>query len=450
MSENLYTEYKSSFSDAVIETLVAFANSKGGRVLIGVDDNGKPVKNFLIHEETVQQWLNEIKNKTQPSIIPDAETDEIEGKEIVILSIKEFPVKPVSFRGRYYKRVQNSNHQLNLSEISNMHLSTFNASWDSYSTNDYTLESISLDKVNAFIEKSNVLKEFPLQDDPLTVLYKFELIKEPKISNACHLLFSKNDVFQATIELGRFATPTSIKDGLTLRSDLFKEVEEVMNFIRKHINKEYIITGNPQREERWEYPLNAIREIVINMIVHRDYMHYGDSSVKVFDDHIEFFNPGPLPESISIEQLVQGDYTSQARNKKIAFVFKEAGIIEKYGSGIKRIKNGFVDYDLEVPKFENFQHGFRVIAFSKTVLKTVEKTVLKTVQETVLKTVEKTDIQILNLIKNNPKIIIKDIQEATGLSRRGVQWQIQKLKEQNIIKRIGPDKGGHWEVKTKK
>lgn len=446
MPENLHTEYKSSFGDSVIETLVAFANSKGGQVFVGVDDDGKPVKNFSIREETVQQWINEIKNKTQPSIIPDAETVETDGHEAVVFSIKEFPVKPVSFKGRYYKRIQNSNHQLSLSEISNMHLQSFNTSWDSYATNEYTLEGVSLDKVNAFIEKSNGFKEFPLQDDPLTVLYKFELIKEPKITNACHLLFSKNDVFQATIELGRFSTPTSIKDGLTLRSDLFKEVDDVMNFIRKHINKEYIITGNPQREERWEYPLNAIREIIVNMIVHRDYMHYGDSSVKIFDDHIEFFNPGSLPESISIEQLVQGDYTSQARNKKVAFVFKEAGIIEKYGSGIKRIKNGFIDYGLEVPKFENFQHGFRVIAFSKTVLKTVQETVLKTV----LKIVEKSDIQILNLIKNNPKIIIKDIQEATGLSRRGVQWQIQKLKERDIIKRVGPDKGGHWEVKTEK
>ena len=87
-----------------------------------------------------------------------------------------------------------------------------------------------------------------------------------------------------------------------------------------------------------------------------------------------------------------------------------------------------------MPKFENFQHGFRVIAFSKTALKTVEKT----------------DTQILNLIRVNPKITTKSIQETTGLTRRGIEWQIQKLKEQNIIKRIGPDKGGHWEVKTKK
>ncbi|MCF0054194.1 RNA-binding domain-containing protein [Dyadobacter sp. CY356] len=446
MSENSNTEYKSSFSDAVIETLVAFANTKGGQIFIGLNDDGLPVKNFVIREETVQQWLNEIKHKTQPSVIPDSESVDIDGNEVVVLSIKEFPVKPVSFRGRYFKRVQNSNHQLNLGEISDMHLKTFNTSWDSYATNDYKLDDISLEKVSTFIEKSNLLKESPLQDDPLTVLYKFELIKESKIANACHLLFAKNDVFLATIELGRFSAPTLIKDGLTLRSDLFSQIEDVLTFIKKHINKEYIITGNPQREERWEYPLNAIREIIINMIVHRDYMHYGDSSVKVFDNYIEFFNPGPLPQSISIEQLLSGDYTSQARNKKVSSIFKESGVIEKYGSGIKRIQNAFLSYGLEAPVFENFQHGFRVIVATKTVHKTVLKTVEKTVEETVEKTVEKTDEIIINLIKSDSRITTKTIQQITGLSRRGIEWQIQKLKEQKIINRIGPDKGGYWEI----
>ncbi|WP_177197009.1 RNA-binding domain-containing protein [Dyadobacter koreensis] len=442
MSENSNTEYKSSFSDAVIETLVAFANTKGGQIFIGLNDEGEPVKNFVIREETVQQWLNEIKHKTQPSVIPDSETVEIDGNEVVVLSIKEFPVKPVSFRGRYFKRVQNSNHQLNLGEISDMHLKTFNTSWDSYATNDYKLDDISLEKVSSFIDKSNLLKESPIQDDPLTVLYKFELIKESKIVNACHLLFAKNDLFLATIELGRFSAPTLIKDGLTLRSDLFSQIEDVLTFVKKHINKEYIITGNPQREERWEYPLNAIREIIINMIVHRDYMHYGDSSVKVFDHYIEFFNPGPLPQSISIEQLLSGDYTSQARNKKVSSIFKEAGVIEKYGSGIKRIQNAFLSYGLDAPVFENFQHGFRVTVSTQT----VEKTVEKTVEETVEKTVEKTEEIILNLIKSDSRITTKAIQQITGLSRRGIEWQIQKLKDQKIINRIGPDKGGHWEI----
>ena len=148
MKENVHIEFKSSFNDAVIESLVAFANANGGKVLIGVDSKGLPLKNFMIGDETVQQWINEIKNKTQPAIIPDAVFVNFNAGKAVELSIKEFPVKPVSFKGRYYKRVNNSNHLLSLTEIADLHLKTFNNSWDSYVTNDYNLNDISLDKVN--------------------------------------------------------------------------------------------------------------------------------------------------------------------------------------------------------------------------------------------------------------------------------------------------------------
>jgi ATP-dependent DNA helicase RecG len=305
----------------------------------------------------------------------------------VELSIKEFPVMPVSFKGRYYKRVNNSNHLLSLTEIADMHLKTFNNSWDSYATNDYTFDDISIDKVTLFIENCNKLRDTKIEDDPFTVLNKFELLRESKIVNACHLLFAKGEVFKATIELGRFASPILIKDALTLRTDLFSEVEAVFNFIKKHLNKSFIITGNTQREERWQYPLDAIREIIVNMIVHRDYMHHGDSSIKIYDNSIEFFNPGNLPDTITIQQLVQGNYVSQTRNKKLAAMFKEAGFIEKYGSGIKRIQQQFIAYGLQPPLFENFQHGFRVLVFANEYL--IEKVVDNVVNDVVDNVVEK-------------------------------------------------------------
>jgi len=105
IKENQHIEFKSKFNEDVIETLVAFANSKGGRVFVGLDDSGSPVKNFTIAKETVQQWINEIKTKTQPQLIADGEIIEIEGKEIVELSIQEYPIKPVATCGKYYKRI---------------------------------------------------------------------------------------------------------------------------------------------------------------------------------------------------------------------------------------------------------------------------------------------------------------------------------------------------------
>ncbi len=153
---------------------------------------------------------------------------------------------------------------------------------------------------------------------------------------------------------------------LTAKGDLFSEVEGVMDFIKKHMNKAYIITGRPQREERWDYPLDAIREIVINAIIHRDYTSTADSIIKVFDDKIQFFNPGGLPEGITIEKLLKGNYIPSARNKKVAEVFKAAGLIERYGSGINRILNAFKDYGLPPPEFKEMVPGFMVTVYKKT------------------------------------------------------------------------------------
>ncbi|MFH1654844.1 MAG: RNA-binding domain-containing protein [Pseudomonadota bacterium] len=263
-------EFKLNFGNEVIETLVAFANAKGGSVVIGVNDKGK-VEGVKIGKETVQNWINEIKNKTNPSIIPDVDVKKRGGKLIAVINTIEYPIKPVAFRGRYYKRVKNSNHLLNINEVVNMHLKTFNSSWDYYEDSNHTINDISLDKVVLFIERANRNREYPITDDPITFLKKYELLRDKKISKACFLLFMKEWSILSTIELGRFQTETLIKDGTTVRTDVLSEVDEVMHFITKHINKAYVITGKPQRDEVWDYPLDALRELVINMVVHRDY-----------------------------------------------------------------------------------------------------------------------------------------------------------------------------------
>lgn len=441
LKEDLQTEFKSSFGDGVIESLCAFANTHGGRVLIGISDDGKPVSGFFTGDETLQKWINEVKNKTRPSVIPDTRTIKIENKEVIELSVKEFPVKPVAFKGRYLKRVNNANHQLPLSEIADLHLRSFNTSWDSYINPGRDLNTLSLDKVNQFISHCNEGKLHAITDDPLTVLSKYELIRGAQVTNAGFLMFACNDVFQATIELGRFSTPTSIKDGHTVRSDLFSEVELVLDFIRKHINKSYIITGNPRREEQWQYPMDAIREIVINMIVHRDYMDSGDSSVKIYDDHIEFYNPGKLPDSISIEKLLKGDYSSWTRNRKIAAIFKEAQFIEKYGSGIKRIREGFNAHGLVPPVFENFQQGFRVIVHSKEPDDGVSGAVNGGVNGAVSGGVN----LLLDLIEKHPGQKVPFFVTQTSIPGRTVQRWITKLKKENRVEfRGAPKTGGYW------
>ncbi len=161
-SENMTVEFKASFTDDVILALTAFANAKGGSVYVGVEDNGN-VKGVEIAKETISNWINTIKSKTTPSIIPDVEIIEIESKHIAVLQISEYPIKPVSFRDRYYKRVGNSNHQLDAIEITNLNLQSLQVSWDSYPKHSATIDDIDLSKVEKFIDKVNSKGRFRLE-----------------------------------------------------------------------------------------------------------------------------------------------------------------------------------------------------------------------------------------------------------------------------------------------
>jgi ATP-dependent DNA helicase RecG len=124
-------EFKSSFNNELIETLVAFTNTRGGKVIVGITPK-KEIKGATLNAESVQNWINEIKSKTEPSILPSVETLTVKDKELVVFQIQEFPIKPVSFRGRYYVRNKNSNHQLGVDEIVELRLESLNLSFDSF------------------------------------------------------------------------------------------------------------------------------------------------------------------------------------------------------------------------------------------------------------------------------------------------------------------------------
>jgi len=127
--ESQAVEFKSSFSKEVIESVVAFANARGGSVVIGISDPGKVV-GLTITAETIKNIINQIKQNTQPQIIVDIDEYEISGKTVLVINTHEQPIKPIAYRNRYYKRVKNSNHQMSLDEIVNEHLKTINSSWD--------------------------------------------------------------------------------------------------------------------------------------------------------------------------------------------------------------------------------------------------------------------------------------------------------------------------------
>ena len=144
-------------------------------------------------------------------------------------------------RGKYFKRVANSNHLLSISDVVNLHLQSFNTSWDYHVNNQFNINDISLDKVQSTIE---IIKQTgtKINDDPLTFLIKNDLLRNGQLTNAAYLLFTERDTVLTTIELGRFQTNIIIKDSTRTKSDILSQIDQVMDFVKKHINKEVIIT----------------------------------------------------------------------------------------------------------------------------------------------------------------------------------------------------------------
>jgi ATP-dependent DNA helicase RecG len=441
--ESQTVEFKTSFSEEVIISLVAFSNAKGGTVYVGVADNGEAI-GVNVGKETIQNYINEIKNKTATALIPDAEILNIDGKSIVALTISENPIKPVAFKGRFYKRIKNSNHLLSVTEVVNLHLQSINSSWDAHPDPIHSLDEISLDKVQQSIEKLKLGGQ-TINESPLAFLLKSDLIRNEKPTNAAYLLFKANNTsIGTTIELGRFQNEITIKDTSRTKSDIITQVNEVLDFVKKHINLEVIITGEAQNIQKWQYPMEAIREIVLNMIIHRDYCAAADSVVKIFNNKIEFFNPGTLTDGLTIEKLLANDYKSTPRNKVIAEFFKNLGLIEKYGSGIGRIINYFKEENLPLPEFRLQSGGFLVTVFASEIIKDANK--LENVPENVP---ENRLATILNLIDANNKISMEEMAKKLNVNQKTIKRDISKLKAKGLLERIGADKGGYWKISKK-
>ena len=167
--------------------------------------------------------------------------------------------------------------------------------------------------------------------------------------------------------------------------------------------------------------------------------------MKIFDNRIEFYNPGKLPDSITVEDLLSNNYKSTPRNKLMADFFKSLGLIEKYGSGIQRIVEYLNRWELPQPEFRNISDGFMVTIFSNQKEKKVGGKVGGKVGEKLTENQEK----IVCRMQENPHITAQLLSTKVGISVRKIESNIQKLKEYGIIKRVGPAKGGHWKITHK-
>lgn len=371
--ENQQVEFKTHFNRETIETLVAFANAEGGEVVLGVTDGGKII-GIESNPESIQNWINEVKMKTEPSLLVDAAVANNDGKSVVVLSVPEYPVKPISMQGRYFKRVNNSNHLLSATEIVNLSLLSLQMSWDSFPAHGKTIKDLNINAIKSFIKKVNDNGRLKLNGKSwLENLVKLKLVNDNQPTNAAYLLFGKGNIGY-NVHAGRFKTPSFIIDDKMMNGNLFAVADETMRYLMSQIKVAYEITGiTTQRTEIFEYPLPALREIVLNTIIHRDYTSPMDVQIKVFDNQITFFSPGELYGKQTVKALKTDNYQAYTRNKLIAEAFYLTGDIEKYGTGYTRIRSEISSYPTMRFEFEERPSAW-LVTIGYYVQKTTEKT----------------------------------------------------------------------------
>ena len=434
LGESQTLEFKTSFERETIETLVAFANTQGGVVIVGVADDGA-VQGVTLGKETLNNWLVQIKSATSPSIIPDIVASETEGKTVVLLSVDEYPVKPVHTRGKYFKRFAASNHQLALSEITNLYMQSLQLSWDSYEAPRNSLDALSLAKIEKFIEQVNLGGRFSLDNSPLLALEKLKYIVNNRPTWAALLLFAEEPL-RHHIHIGRFKTPVMIIDDRQITGTLFEAVEQAMKFIVSHINVAFIINGSLQRKERFAYPLPALREALLNAIVHRDYTNPSDILVKIFDDRITIFSPGNLFGGLTVDDLATDHYQSRLRNKLVAEAFYLTKNIEKYGSGFIRIRKELETYPEIAFTIEEIGHGV-LVSFVR--------------DEGVSGGVSGGVNQLHQSIKENPGLRVPELSAKMHVPVKTLErWVKQLRKQKKIVFKGAPKTGGYYTVDDEK
>ncbi len=218
-----------------------------------------------------------------------------------------------------------------------------------------------------------------------------------------------------------------------IRSTLFDAVEESIKYIVSHLKVAFEFTGEIQRNEIFEYPLSAVRELVLNAVVHRDYTNPGDIQIKIFDNAITLFNPGNLYDGLTVEQLKKDNYQSRIRNKLIAEAFYLTKDIEKYGSGYIRVRKEIATYPTMKFEYEELGNGYLVT------LRYEEQKISGGVSEGVEQTYE--------LIKNNAGKRAPFLAQELNTSTKNIERWVKQLRDENKVEFRGAPKTGGYYIK---
>ena len=435
------------------KTIIAFANDAGGELYIGVKDNPRQVigvdeEELISMEERIS---NIIHDSCEPVILPEISFLRHDQKHIIKVQIYKGSNPPYHLKNKNvsentFIRVGSTNRQATSDIIDELERQKRNISFDSELSYAKEAETLEYSEIKQLFEEKTG-EALSIQNLKKLELYQSEQGKNLP-TNAFILLSGdelKKKLFPyAKVECARFkgTVPGNFIDQKTIDTSIALQPEQAYQFVLRHISEGSADYTGVYRNDRWEYPIIAIREVIRNAVIHRDYSLTGkDIKIAIFDDKIEITSPGKLLPTVDFSDMESGQ--SDIRNRILAPVFKRLGIIEQWGNGLKIISEELKNYPEIGLDWKEPGIAFRVSFFKKNFIPDTTEELFSDASE---KTSEKTSEKILELIENNKNITIKELSESVGVSTRSIERNLTKLQKDKKLKRVGSDKGGYWEI----
>ena len=435
MSENQTIEWKSTWRDEYLKWICGFANAQGGVLEIGKNDKGR-----VVGVANASRLLEELPNKMRDLLGIVADIDLLmEGdKEYIRITVEPYP-NPVSYKGQYHVRSGSTKQELKGAALDRFLLRKQGLHWDGVPVPYVGLEDLD-DRALAYFRKraarSRRLSPEILDEPDAALIDKLHLLDGHYLKRSAVLLFHPDPerfFTGAFVKIGFFRNDADLLYQDEVHGDLFSQVNQTLDLLLTKYTTALISYEGIQRVETYPVPDEALREAVLNAVAHKDYASGTPIQISVYADKIMLWNPGELPQDWTVEQLIQ-KHASLPFNPGVANAFFRAGMIEAWGRGIERILDACRTAEVPEPAFRYEHTGLWVVFTYRAPEKTREKPR------------EKTREKILSLIAADPSITTVALAERIGITVKGIEWQINKLKQAGRLVRVGPAKGGHWKV----
>jgi len=437
IKEHQNYEFKVSWQDEAKKEIVSFANSEGGTVYIGVNDAGE-----IIGLDNSKALMEKIPNQIHDilGLILPVNLKQQDGLEYIEIIIPKSSV-PISCRGKYYKRSGSTKRELTGNELNRFIQSFSNTDWEAFIEEKATFDDLDTETIERFRQVSKERLSFSKETKSDTkLLEKLGLIINGKITRAALLLFGNNPqkyYVSSYFKIGKFNAEGELIAQDIVQGNLFHQIEQAEDILKTKYLVFDISFEGMKRIEKLEYPIKALREIIVNALIHKDYM--GTSiQMRIHPDKLELWNEGKLPETITIEKLFES-HPSQPRNELLAKVFFSAEYIDAWGRGINKIIEACQDADLPLPEFKEGFGGLQVSLFKDIY------------NEAYLKKLDLNERQIIAIkyLKDNKEISNQIYQKLNNISKATATNELQDLaKKSMIIQRGITGRGTSYELSS--